>query len=141
MSDSLISRKLDHIGIAVRNVDVASKTYALLGFPLISKEEVPEEGVKIAMLKAGETRIELLEPLNSNSVIAKFLEKRGEGIHHIAFLYDDVKSAGRQASARGFHLIYSEPRLIPGRREINFIHPGSTHGVLFELVKRLKTET
>ncbi|MEM3684435.1 MAG: methylmalonyl-CoA epimerase [Conexivisphaerales archaeon] len=141
MSDSLIPKRLDHIGIAVRNVDVASKTYALLGFSLMSKEEVPEEGVKIAMLNAGETRIELLEPLNSNSVIAKFLEKRGEGIHHIAFLYDDVKAAGRQASTRGFHLVYTEPKLIPKRREINFIHPGSTHGVLFELVRRFEPKS
>jgi len=78
--DALNPKKIDHIGIAVKNIEVASKTYALLGFPVISKEEVPEEGVKIAMLKIGESKIELLEPLNSNSTIARFIEKRGEGI-------------------------------------------------------------
>jgi methylmalonyl-CoA/ethylmalonyl-CoA epimerase len=138
--DALNPKKIDHIGIAVKNIEVASKTYALLGFPVISKEEVPEEGVKIAMLKIGESKIELLEPLNSNSTIARFIEKRGEGIHHIAFLYDDAKSAGEIASQRGFKLIYPEPKIIPGKREINFIHPDSTHGVLFELVKMFREE-
>jgi len=140
VKNELKPKKIDHIGIAVRNIDVASKTYALLGFPVINKEEVPEEGVKIAMLKVGESKIELLEPIDSSSSIAKFLEKRGEGIHHIAFLYDDAKSAGKMASARGFRLIYPEPKLVSGKREINFIHPESTHGVLFEFVKRLKEE-
>lgn len=140
LNDNSTPKKIDHIGIAVKNIEVASKSYALLGFTLFSKEEVEEEGVKIALLRAGDCIIELLEPLNNKSSVARFLERRGEGIHHVAFLYEDAVSACSFASRRGFKLIYEEPKTIRGNRKINFIHPDSTHGVLYEIIERLDNQ-
>jgi len=133
-----VIRKIDHIGIAVRSVDDALKAYKdVIGLKFIKTEEVPEEKVKIAMLKVGETYIELLEPLSEDSALAKFLEKRGEGIHHIAFAVDNINEAMEKVKASGVNFIYERPRELHDRK-INFIHPKFSHGVLLELVERIK---
>jgi methylmalonyl-CoA epimerase len=130
-------RRLDHIGIAVRNLDGACKFYEeAMGLHLVKKETVDEEKVRVAMFKVGESYVELLEPTTPESTIAKFIEKRGEGLHHVALGYDDVKEAQEFCKLKGAVLIHPEPEDIKGDRVVNFIHPKSTHGVLLEIVKR-----
>ncbi|MFQ5871077.1 MAG: methylmalonyl-CoA epimerase [Candidatus Geothermarchaeales archaeon] len=129
--------RIDHIGIAVNRLDDALPFYRdALRLELVGVEDVTEEQVRIAMLQIGETRIELLEPLSQDGAVAKFLQERGEGIHHVAFSVDDLASVTKRVKEGGAHLVYSEPRVIPGGRAMNFIHPRSTHGVLVELVER-----
>ena len=132
-------KKIDHVGIAVRSVDESCRFYEeTLGLKLLSKETVPQEKVRIAIFAVGDSHIELLEPIAPESSIAKFLEKRGEGIHHLALSCDDVKAATEHYKLKGASLIYPEPEEIEDSRIINFIHPKSTGGVLIELIKRLK---
>ncbi len=134
---TITPKKVDHIGIAVRNLDEAVAFYQeTLGLPLVKREEVAEEKVRIAMFKAGETYVELLEPTSPESSVAKFIEKRGEGIHHMALGYDDVLKAQEHCKSKGAILVRPEPEDLKGDRVVNFIHPKSTHGVLLELVKR-----
>jgi len=133
---------IDHIAIAVKNLNKAVEAFSKL---LNSKpeviEEVPEEGVRIAMFRVGNALIELLEPLNPDSTLAKFLEKRGEGIHHIALRVKDINEAMNYVKSVEFKLVYDEARIVAkGNRKINFIHPKSLHGVLLELVERVKGE-
>lgn len=130
-------RRIDHIGIAVNNVDEACKFYEeTLGLRLVKKETVQEEKVRIAMFKVGESYIELLEPTSAESTIAKFIEKRGEGLHHLAIGYDDVREAQEFCRLKGAILVHPDAEDLEGDRVVNFIHPKSTHGVLLELVKR-----
>ncbi len=130
-------KKIDHIGIAVRSVDESCQFYMeTMGLTLVKKETVEEEKVRIAMFKVGESYIELLEPTSPESSIAKFIEKRGEGVHHVALGYDDIKEAHEFCRLKGAILINPEPKDLKGDRIINFIHPKSTHGVLLEIVKR-----
>jgi len=133
-------RRIDHIGIAVNSLDDAIKVYRdVLGLELVEVEEVPEEKVKVAMFKAGDSYIELLEPLSEDSAIAKYLQKRGEGIHHIAIGVEDVEKLTGELKERGVRVIYDKPKVVSGgTRKINFIHPKATHGVLLEIVERLK---
>lgn len=133
-------RRIDHIGIAVSSLDDAIKVYRdVLGLELVEVEEVPEEKVKVAMFKAGDSYIELLEPLSEDSAIAKYLQKRGEGIHHIAIGVEDVEKLTEELKERGVRVIYDKPKVVSGgTRKINFIHPKATHGVLLEIVERLK---
>ncbi|MDG6933887.1 MAG: methylmalonyl-CoA epimerase [Nitrososphaerota archaeon] len=131
--------KLDHIGIAVRNLSEAISMYRdKIGLELLSVEEVKEENVRIAMFRIGDSRIELLEPLTADGAVARFLSKRGPGIHHIAFTYADARSASDRLREKGMKLVYSDVEVIPGLREVNFVHPESTGGVLLEIVKRLE---
>ncbi len=131
--------KLDHIGIAVKNLDEAIKFYKdVLKLEFEGIEEVPEEKVRIAMFKVGDTYIELLEALSPDSAIAKFIEKRGEGIHHIALRVDNVDEVVKDLKSKNIQLTYDEAKLVSkGRRKINFIHPKMTGGVLLEIVERL----
>jgi len=133
-------RRIDHIGIAVSSLDDAIKVYRdVLGLELVEVEEVPEEKVKVAMFKAGDSYIELLEPFSEDSAIAKYLQKRGEGIHHIAIGVEDVEKLTEELKERGVRVIYDKPKVVSGgTRKINFIHPKATHGVLLEIVERLK---
>ncbi len=125
---------LDHLGIAVRNVEERVPLYRdVLGLSLTGIEEVEGEKVRVAMLPAGRTRVELVEPLSQDSTVARFIDKRGEGIHHICFEVDDLQAAVDRFSAAGF-----PPAGDPGRSgaessRIAFIHPGKTGGVLIEL--------
>ena len=133
--------KLDHNGIAVRSLDAALRFYReSLGLPLAGIEEVPAEKVRVAMLPLGETRIELLEATATDSPIARFIEKRGEGIHHIAFAVGDLEDHLRRLEAGGV-------RILPGKGEYGasghryaFLHPASCGGVLVELVEAPKVK-
>jgi len=134
--------RIDHIGIAVKNLDEAVKFYKdVLELELEDIEEVPEENVRVAMFRVGETYIELLQGTTQDSSISKFIEKRGEGIHHIAIRVDDVDRSTEILKSRGAVLVYDKARLVSkGSRKINFVHPKSTGGVLLELVERVGHE-
>ncbi|MEM4486589.1 MAG: methylmalonyl-CoA epimerase [Zestosphaera sp.] len=131
--------KLDHIGIAVKSLEDSLKFYRdVLGLELEGVEEVPEENVRVAMLRVGDTHIELLQGTSPDSAISKFIEKRGEGIHHIAVGVEDIDRVVEDLKSRGALLTYDKAKLVSkGSRKINFIHPKSTGGVLLEVVERL----
>ncbi len=128
-------RKIDHVGIAVKSLEEAVKTYEALGFEVEEIEEVAEQKVKVAMLPAGESRIELLEATAEDSAIAKFVSSRGEGIHHIAVNVENIEEALRKAKEAGLKLIDEKPRIGAGGKKVAFVHPKSTHGVLLEFVE------
>ncbi|MGC8975491.1 MAG: methylmalonyl-CoA epimerase [Thermoprotei archaeon] len=134
--------KLDHIGIAVKNLEEAVRFYRdVLGLELEGIEEVPEENVRVAMFRVGDSRIELLQGTTQDSAISKFIEKRGEGIHHIAVRVNDVDRLAEVLKNKGATLVYERSKLVSrGSRKINFIHPKSTSGVLLELVERVSHE-
>lgn len=128
-------KKIDHIGIAVNNLDEAMELYKKLGFEVKEVEEVAEQKVKVAMLPVGESKIELLEATSEDSAIAKFIEKRGEGIHHIAINVEDIEKALENAKNEGLKLIDEKPRVGAGGKKVAFVHPKSTKGVLLEFVE------
>jgi methylmalonyl-CoA epimerase len=128
--------KIDHIGIAVKSLTEAAAIYEnALGVKVSAYDQVDEQGVRVAMLNIGESRIELLEPTGPESPIEKFMTKRGEGIHHIAITVDDIEKALEQLKAAGVRLVDNEPRRGAHNTRIAFVHPSSTHGVLLELVQ------
>jgi LAO/AO transport system kinase len=133
------TRKIDHIGIAVRSIEEALKLYeGVLQLRVSGYEELEEQGVRVAMIPIGESRIELLEPLRPDSPVEKFMSKRGEGIHHISVCVDNIESALERFKAAGVRLIDSTPKRGAGNSKIAFIHPAGTHGVLLELVEHEK---
>lgn len=124
--------RVDHIAIAVKNVEEALKNYQkILNVDHLEIEEVPNEKVKVAMLMLQDTRIELMEPTAPDSPISKFLQERGEGIHHIAITADDIEKDVERASAKGMKMLGGLRTGSYGRR-ITFIHPKSLNGVLTE---------
>jgi methylmalonyl-CoA/ethylmalonyl-CoA epimerase len=124
---------VNHIGIAVKSIDEAKKFWVdTLGLKLSHIEEVPDQKVRVAMLKAGEMTIELLEPTSPESPIHKFIEKRGEGIHHLTLGTDNLADQLKQLKSAGINLIDEQPRLGAGGAKIAFLHPKSAHGVLVE---------
>ena len=126
-------RKIDHLGIAVRSIAAARTFYEkVLVLPCEGEETVESQKVKIAFFAVGEVHIELLEPTSAESPIAKFLEKNGEGIHHVAYSTDDIAGQIRQARDNGGHLIHETPIEGAGGKLVAFLHPKSTHGVLTE---------
>ena len=128
--------KIDHIGIAVKSLADSIKVYQeALGLELAGYDEVDEQGVRVAMLNIGDSRIELLEPTRPNSPIEKFMSKRGEGIHHIAVRVEKIEETLERMKALGIRLIDSEPKRGAHNTRIAFVHPSSTHGVLLELVE------
>ncbi len=128
--------KLEHIGIATRGLDEALNFWRdALGLEVADIEEVREQGVRVAMLHVGETRVELLEPTRNDSPIAKFLEKRGAGIHHIAVRVDDIRRTLENLKQSGARLIDEKPRVGAGNCLVAFVHPSSAGGVLIELVE------
>jgi methylmalonyl-CoA/ethylmalonyl-CoA epimerase len=132
--------RIDHIAIAVNNVDEALKDYqSVLNIDRLEFEVVPNEKVKVAMLELQDTRIELMEPTSSDSPIKKFLNERGEGIHHIAITADDIEKDVAKASAKGMKML-GELRSGSYGRRITFIHPKSLHGVLTELCEAQQKE-
>jgi len=128
--------KIDHIGIAVKSLADAIKVYEdAMGLKVSGYDQVDEQGVRLAMLNIGESRIELLEPTGPGSPIEKFMTKRGEGIHHIAVAVDDIEKSLQQLKAAGVRLVDNVPRRGAHNTKTAFIHPSSTHGVLLELVQ------
>ena len=132
-------KNVDHIGIAVSNLQESLSFWETsLGIELHGLEEVTEQHVRTAFLPIGGTEIELLEPTSPDSTIARFIEKRGEGLHHIAIRVDDIEAALAELKAKGVQLIDETPRGGAGGTRIAFVHPKSTHGVLLELCERKK---
>lgn len=129
---------IEHLGIAVKSIDACLPYYeGVLGLKCYNIEEVADQKVKTAFFKVGETKIELLEPTSEESTIAKFIEKRGEGIHHLAFaVADGVASALAEVEEKGVRLIDKAPRKGAEGLNIAFLHPKSTHGVLTELCEK-----
>jgi methylmalonyl-CoA/ethylmalonyl-CoA epimerase len=128
--------KIEHIGIATHKIDDALKFWRdALGLRVVETEEVAEQGVRVAMLPVGEPRIELLEPTSDASPVAKFLEKRGAGIHHIAVRVEDIRAALGRLKEQGARLIDESPRVGAGGCLVAFVHPASAGGVLLELVE------
>ncbi len=128
--------KIDHLGIATKGIDEALKFWSeALGLENVHTETVEDQKVRVAMLPIGESRIELLEPTSDDSPISKFLEKRGGGIHHIAVEVEDIVAALEKLKARGMRLIDETPRTGAEGCLVAFVHPGSTGGVLLELVQ------
>ena len=129
---------IEHLGIAVKSLDEAIPYYEnILGMKCYSIEEVADQKVKTAFFKVGQTKLELLEPTSDESPIAKFIEKRGEGIHHLAFAVEDgVANALAEMEGKGVRLIDKAPRKGAEGLNIAFIHPKSTHGVLTEFCEK-----
>lgn len=125
--------KIDHIGVAVKNLDEATAFYKTMGVDPYHFEEVESQKVRVAFIKIGESNIELLEPTSPESPIAKYLEKKGEGIHHIAYRVDDVQAALDKLKADGMKLINEEPMDGAHGMKVAFVHPKSVNGVLTEL--------
>ena len=128
--------KIEHIGIATHKIDDALEFWRdALGLQVVETEEVAEQGVRVAMLPVGEPRVELLEPTSEASPVAKFLEKRGPGIHHIAVRVDDIRASLQRLKEQGARLIDDAPRVGAGGCLVAFVHPSATGGVLLELVE------
>jgi len=124
--------KVDHLGIAVPSLEAAVAAYQALGFEVTARHEVPSEKVRTAFLPVGETHLELLEPTDPSSVIARFLEKRS-GLHHVCVLVDDLDQALVEMRARGVPLLDETPRPGAGGCRVAFVHPKGAAGVLLEL--------
>lgn len=129
--------KVDHIGIAVDNIDETLSFYRdQLGLTLGGIEEVPEQKVKVAFMQLGESRLELLESTDPDGPVAKFIEKRGQGIQHIAIGVDNIEETLETLKAKGAMLIDEKPRIGAGGAKIAFVHPKSTRGVLLEICQK-----
>ena len=127
--------QIDHLGIAVKSLAEAKKFYEQLGLEVMPEEIVETEKVRVAMVPVGESRIELLEPTVPESTIAKFLEKRGQGLHHIALHVSDLTATVERLKAAGTRLINEEIKVGAGGHRYVFVHPASAGGVLLELVE------
>ena len=126
-------RKIDHLGVAVRSIKEGRKVYEAMGLRVEHVEEVPDEGVRVAFIPCGESAIELLEPTSPESPIAKFLEKRGPGIHHVCLASDALKADDARLRAEGYQVLRPEPTRGAGGCWVQFVHPKSAGGVLLEL--------
>jgi methylmalonyl-CoA epimerase len=130
-------KKIDHIGIVVQDIEAALKVYRdALGLELAKTELVPEQEVKIAFLPTGESEIELVQPTSGDSGVARYLARRGEGVHHICLEVDDIEAALAQVAAQGMELIDKTPRTGSGGQKLAFVHPKSAHGVLIEFYEK-----
>ena len=129
-------KRIAHVGIAVKDLEAAVALYRdLLGFPFAGTEEVPEQKVKVAMFPVGESRVELLAATSPDSPIARHIEKKGEGIQHVAFAVDNLEQALAALKAKGVPLLDEKPRVGAGGHLIAFLHPKGTGGVLVELTQ------
>ena len=129
-------RKIDHVAIAVRDIEEAAEFFRKLGLEVAGTEVVEEQKTKVAFIHVGEVRIELVQPTEEDSPVGKFLAKKGEGIHHIALGTDDIASDLTRLSDQGVRLIDTQPRTGAHGAKIAFVHPKSAHGVLLELCER-----
>lgn len=124
---------IDHLGIAVKDLAQAKKLYEQLGLEVVNEETVPHEKVKVAMIPMGESRVELLEATSEDSTIAKFIAKRGEGLHHVAVRVPNVAEAVEQLKKTGTRFVSEEIKIGAGGHLYVFVHPSSAGGVLLEL--------
>lgn len=130
-------KKVDHIGIAVRDLNAVLPYYTdTLGLPLLKIEEVESQKVRVAFIDAGNVKLELLEPMDEQSAIFKFLEKKGEGIHHIAFGVVDIEQRMEELRENGVRLLSDKPNPGAGGAMVAFLHPKSSNGVLYELCEK-----
>lgn len=129
-----MSFALDHLGIAVKSLAAAKSIYEKLGLSISDEETVAAEKVRLVMVPVGDTRLELLEPLTSDSAIAKFIEKRGEGLHHVCMRVPDLAAAVEKLKSENVRLVSEEIKIGAGGHRYVFVHPSSTGGVLLELV-------
>ena len=133
--------KIEHIGIAVKDLQTAGKIYeTLLNTKCYKTEKVKSEGVETAFYQVGESKIELLAATSADSPIAKFLEKKGEGIHHIAFAVNDIKAEIKRLKEEGYKLLNEKPKMGADRKLVAFLHPKSANGVLVELCQEMAEE-
>lgn len=131
-------KKIEHIGIAVKNLDESNILFAkLLGKPHYKIEDVLSENVKTSFFKSGPNKIELLEATNADSPIAKFIDKKGEGIHHIAFAVEDIKAEIKRLKSEGFTVLNDIPKKGADNKLVAFLHPKTTNGVLIELCQNI----
>ncbi|MCJ7468147.1 MAG: methylmalonyl-CoA epimerase [Maribacter sp.] len=131
--------KIEHIGIAVQDLKTANSLYAkLFGMPHYKTEAVPSEGVNTSFFQVGPNKIELLEATDAESPVAKFLAKKGEGMHHIAFSVTDIEAEMVRLKKEGFVLLSEKPKLGADNKLVVFLHPKSTHGVLIELCQEIE---
>lgn len=131
--------KIEHIGIAVKDLNVAGDIYSrFLGMANYKTELVESEQVRTMFFKAGGNKVELLEATDPDSTIAKFIQKKGEGIHHVAFAVDDIITEMKRLQAEGFVLLNNEPKRGADNKLVCFIHPKDTNGVLIELCQEIK---
>jgi methylmalonyl-CoA epimerase len=126
---------IDHLGVAVKSLAAAKTFYETLGLQVMPEETVEAENVRLAMVPVGESRIELLEPTSPDSTIARFLEKRGQGLHHVALHVNDLAGTVQRLRAAGTRLISDDIKIGAGGHLYVFVHPSSTGGVLLELVE------
>ena len=129
---------IDHIGIAVKSLGAAKAIYEALGLTVSPEELVEAEQVRVVMVPLGESRMELLEPTSENSVIAKFIAQRGEGLHHVSLRVPDLEAAVEQLKQDGVRLVSTEIKIGAGGHRYVFVHPSSAGGVLLELVEAVR---
>lgn len=133
-------KKIEHLGIAVKNINASNELFKkLFGKENYKVEKVESENVSTSFFMLGETKIELLEATNENSAIAKFIDKKGEGIHHIAYEVDNIEEEMKRLKNEGFELIHQQPKDGADNKRICFLHPKSTNGVLVELCEEKKS--
>lgn len=136
MEKTIYGLPIDHIGIAVHDIEITSAPYLLIGCPQIHEDEiVAQQQVKVRSLQAGDSLLELLEPTADSSPIAKFIAKKGEGLHHIALRVEDIQMEIARLKAEGARFINEEPRAGRAGTQVVFVHPKWTGGVLLELVQ------
>ncbi len=129
-----ILKKVDHIGIAVKNLDETIPYYTeTLGLKVLKIEEVASESVRVAFIDAGNVKLELLEPMSEQSAIHSFIEKKGEGIHHIAFGVEGIEERMNELREKGIRILNEQPKIGAGGAQVAFLHPKSSFGVLYEL--------
>ena len=129
-----ILKKVDHIGIAVKNLDETIPYYTdTLGLTVLKIEEVVSESVRVAFIDAGNVKLELLEPMSEQSAIHTFIEKKGEGIHHIAFGVEGIEERMNELREKGVRILNEQPKIGAGGAQVAFLHPKSSYGVLYEL--------
>ncbi|MCJ7508311.1 MAG: methylmalonyl-CoA epimerase [candidate division Zixibacteria bacterium] len=127
---------IDHIGVAVKDIKQASRFYGLLGLEVSKEYGLPSQKIKIAYINTPATKIELIQSTSEDSIISKFIEKRGEGIHHLCFVVEDIERSLAELKSKGVELIDVKPRLNPHNEKIAFINPKSANGVLIELKEK-----
>jgi len=131
--------KIEHLGIAVSDLESAIKTYeTLLGTPCYKREEVASEKVNTAFFQTGDSKVELLGATSPDSVIATYIQKRGEGLHHVAFEVEDIRAEMNRLKNEGFRLLMDEPKRGADNKLIAFVHPKSCNGVLLELCQTIR---